>query len=83
MRAIVRPSVAGTQPRTVRREVSGLKPVPTSRTVEVYEQTEWLWCEACEEPHHEDEAGPCADACSRLFLKTEKFRPQKVVRDDG
>lgn len=58
-----------------------LKPVPDSRTVEIFEPTEWMFCEACEEPHHEEEAGPCADACSRMYLRSEKFRPQRIVKE--
>lgn len=59
----------------------GLRPVPASRTVETYEQIEWVWCEACEEPHHEDEAGPCSDACVPMYLKVERIRPHKLVKE--
>lgn len=47
--------------------------------METYEVTEWVYCEACEEPHHVDEVGVCEDACSPLYTKVEQFRPQKAV----
>ena len=63
----------------MRRKVAHLRAVPTSRLMETYEVTEWVYCEACEEPHHVDEVGVCEDACSPLYTKVEQFRPQKAV----